>query len=81
VSNIMADQATESERRHVVQERLLTPGEVAAVFRVDPKTVTRWAAAGRIRSVRTPGGHRRFHASAVRALLADESAEVGGGQR
>ncbi|MGH3238258.1 MAG: BldC family transcriptional regulator, partial [Streptosporangiaceae bacterium] len=24
-------------------ERLLTPGEVATLFRVDPKTVTRWA--------------------------------------
>src|SRR5260370_42324003 len=42
------------------RERLLTPGEVAALFRVDPKTVTRWAAAGRIHSIRTPGGHRRF---------------------
>ena len=31
-------------------DRLLTPGEVAALFRVDPKTVTRWAAAGRIGS-------------------------------
>ena len=50
-------------------ERLLTPGEVAALFRVDPKTVTRWAAAGRISSIRTPGGHRRFRASEVQALL------------
>lgn len=50
-------------------ERLLTPGEVAALFRVDPKTVTRWAAAGRISSIRTPGGHRRFRASEVHALL------------
>ncbi len=49
--------------------RLLTPGEVAALFRVDPKTVTRWAAAGRISSIRTPGGHRRFRESEVRALL------------
>lgn len=49
---------------------LLTPGEVAALFRVDPKTVTRWAAAGRISSIRTPGGHRRFLESEVRALLA-----------
>jgi len=39
-------------------ERLLTPGEVASLFRVDPKTVTRWAASGRITSIRTPGGHR-----------------------
>ncbi|MDP9240023.1 MAG: BldC family transcriptional regulator [Actinomycetota bacterium] len=52
-----------------VRDRLLTPGEVAALFRVDPKTVTRWAAAGRISSIRTPGGHRRFRESEVRALL------------
>jgi len=50
--------------------RLLTPGEVAAMFRVDPKTVTRWAAAGRISSIRTPGGHRRFREDEVRALPA-----------
>ena len=50
-------------------ERLLTPGEVAALFRVVPKTVTRWAASGRISSIRTPGGHRRFRESEVRALL------------
>ena len=52
-------------------ERLLTPGEVALMFRVDPKTVTRWASAGRIGSIRTPGGHRRFRESEVLGLLAD----------
>ena len=51
------------------KDRLLTPGEVAQLFRVDPKTVTRWAAAGRISSIRTPGGHRRFRETEVRALL------------
>jgi excisionase family DNA binding protein len=56
----------------VERDRLLTPGEVATLFRVDPKTVTRWAAAGRIGSIRTPGGHRRFRESEVRALLAGE---------
>lgn len=50
-------------------DSLLTPGEVANLFRVDPKTVTRWAAAGRIGSIRTPGGHRRFRESEVRSLL------------
>ena len=44
---------------------LLTPAEVAALFRVDPKTVTRWAQQGKLRSIRTLGGHRRFLASAV----------------
>jgi excisionase family DNA binding protein len=57
-------------------DRLLTPGEVAALFRVDPKTVTRWAAAGRIGSIRTPGGHRRFRESEVRALLEGELDEL-----
>src|SRR3982750_622235 len=61
------------------RERLLTPGEVASLFRVDPKTVTRWAAAGRISSIRTPGGHRRFRESEVRALLRGEAAGAGGG--
>jgi excisionase family DNA binding protein len=56
------------------RERLLTPGEVASLFRVDPKTVTRWAAAGRISSIRTPGGHRRFRESEVRALLRGDGA-------
>jgi excisionase family DNA binding protein len=56
------------------RERLLTPGEVASLFRVDPKTVTRWAAAGRISSIRTPGGHRRFRESEVRALLRGDAA-------
>jgi excisionase family DNA binding protein len=57
-------------------ERLLTPGEVATLFRVDPKTVTRWASAGRIGSIRTPGGHRRFRESEVKALLADLTSEA-----
>ena len=61
------------------RERLLTPGEVASLFRVDPKTVTRWAAAGRISSIRTPGGHRRFRESEVRALLRGEAAGAAAG--
>ncbi|NUS74065.1 MAG: BldC family transcriptional regulator [Corynebacteriales bacterium] len=62
-----------------VGERLLTPSEVATLFRVDPKTVTRWAAAGRISSIRTPGGHRRFRESEVKALLASSNGLVESG--
>ena len=51
------------------QENLLTPAEVAALFRVDPKTVTRWAKAGKLTSIRTLGGHRRYKESEVKALL------------
>jgi excisionase family DNA binding protein len=50
-------------------EELLTPSEVAALFRVDPKTVTRWAKAGKLSCVKTLGGHRRYLASEVNALL------------
>ena len=46
-------------------EILLTPREVAELFGVDPKTVTRWANAGKLTSIRTLGGHRRFRKSEV----------------
>jgi excisionase family DNA binding protein len=59
-------------------EQLLTPSEVAAMFRVNPKTVTRWARAGKISAIRTLGGHRRFRASEIRKFLeqVDESTEL-----
>jgi excisionase family DNA binding protein len=56
-------------------ERLLKPGEVAALFRVGPKTVTRWAQSGRLPCVHTPGGQIRIPATAVQQLLAAEGGE------
>lgn len=50
-------------------DALLTPAEVAKLFRVDPKTVTRWAKAGKLSSIRTLGGHRRYRADEVRMFL------------
>lgn len=50
-------------------DRLLTPGEVASLFRVDPKTVTRWAKAGKLSSIRTLGRHHRFRESEIRKML------------
>ena len=49
---------------------LLTPAEVAAIFNVDPKTVTSWSKAGKLSAVKTPGGHRRFPLSEVVELMA-----------
>jgi len=46
---------------------LLTPAEVARMFRVDARTVTRWAKSGRLMSTRTLGGHRRFRRADVEA--------------
>jgi excisionase family DNA binding protein len=51
---------------------------VAALFRVDPKTVTRWAQQGKIRSIRTLGGHRRYSETEVKAFL-DEPQPLPGG--
>ena len=49
-------------------EELLTGAEVAAMFAVNRKTVTRWARAGKLHAIKTLGGHRRFKASEVRRL-------------
>jgi excisionase family DNA binding protein len=49
---------------------------VAELFRVDPKTVTRWAKAGKLASIRTLGGHRRYRESEVRSLLAGNTTET-----
>jgi excisionase family DNA binding protein len=57
--------------RPTESESLLTPAEVAAMFRVDPKTVTRWAKAGKLSAIRTLGGHRRYRESEVKELLGD----------
>jgi excisionase family DNA binding protein len=55
------------------EDRLLTPAEVAALWRVDAKTVTRWAKRGKLTSIRTLGGHRRFLETEVRALMRDST--------
>jgi excisionase family DNA binding protein len=52
---------------------LMTPAEVASLFRVDPKTVTRWADAGKLTAVRTLGGHRRYRQEEVQVLLLSSS--------
>ena len=56
------------------RNELLTPAEVAVLFRVNPKTVTRWARAGKISAIRTLGGHRRFRRDEIESVLrAEES--------
>lgn len=64
-------------REFEVPEPLLTPSEVAALFRVNPKTVTRWARAGKLSAIRTLGGHRRFRASEIRRCLEEMAQEEG----
>lgn len=54
---------------------MLTPHEVASLFGVTPKTVARWATAGKISVIKTPGGHRRYREEDVATLLAISSKE------
>ncbi len=56
------------------RNELLTPAEVAELFRVNPKTVTRWARSGKISAIRTLGGHRRFRRDEIEAQLRSEGA-------
>jgi excisionase family DNA binding protein len=56
-----------------LQPDLLTPGEVAAALRVDPKTVARWAKAGKLPCVFTVGRHRRYYRADIEALMRGES--------
>lgn len=48
---------------------MFSPGELAKLLRVDPKTVSRWCRTGRLAAVITPGGHRRIPVAAVLGLL------------
>ena len=50
----------------------LTPGDIASLFGVDPKTVSRWANEGKFETFRTLGGHRRFHREQVINALKGE---------
>lgn len=79
----MATTKSEMERKRLAQEliagaesgtlsgRLLRTREVALLFEVSERAVTDWATRGRIPSIRTPGGHRRYPADAVAELLVD----------
>ena len=57
------------ERPDWIDEQLLRPGQVAALFQVSRRTISDWARAGKLDAIITPGGHRRFRATQVRALL------------
>jgi excisionase family DNA binding protein len=63
--------------QHQTAEELLTPAEVAAMLFVDPKTVTRWARAGKLDAIRTPGGHRRYRKIDVLAIMAGDYRTAG----
>lgn len=52
-----------------MNKRLLRPGEVAALFKVNPKTVKRWVNANKLKAITTPGGHTRFEFDYIMELV------------
>ncbi len=68
----VAQQERDIVRDRIEQNELLTPTEVAELFRVNPKTVTRWAKTGKITAIRTLGGHRRFNAKEILRFLEEQ---------
>lgn len=52
---------------------LIRPAELARILGISPQRVRQLAAAGRIPSTATPGGHRRFDLAEVRAALEQSS--------
>ena len=78
-SGLGADRPIRREKREATtmpDDKLLTPAEVARMFRVNPKTVTRWARSGKLSAVRTLGGHRRYRRSEIERAI-----EAGGSHR
>lgn len=61
---------------HEEHDRMLTAAQVAKLWGVDSKTVTRWSNRGKLPFIRTPGGHRRFPESYIRALIAASTQET-----
>jgi excisionase family DNA binding protein len=57
----------------VNDDELLRPREVAEIFGVRPTTIARWAREGKLTPMRTPGGHRRYKRSGIRALLTEDA--------
>jgi len=74
----IAVRGTSAVDDNVADDALLTPAEVANLFRVSPKTVTRWARSGKLTAMKTLGGHRRFRAGEVRTALASAGEQIDG---
>jgi len=60
----------------MTDETLMTSGEVARQLRVDVKTVSRWAKAGKLRAVKTPGGHNRYYRTDINKIINGETDDI-----
>ncbi len=58
-------------------EKMLTSHQVAKLLNVWPHTLRRWEREGKLKPLRTPGGHRRYKESQIMALIGEEITERG----
>lgn len=72
---LVRDLASQEEGGSSLRGRLLRTREVALLFQVSERAVTDWARRGRIPSVRTPGGHRRYPADQIWAIFQRSGAD------
>ena len=77
LSNRLYEEAS-GARPDWIEEHLMRPGQVAALFQVSRRTISDWARAGKLDAIVTPGGHRRFRARHVRELLEAQKVDVSG---
>ena len=61
-------------------EEYIAPAEAARLLKVSARTITRWAREGRLPSITTLGGHRRFPRATIEALAQDQLAQAGNAQ-
>lgn len=57
------------QERFIVSDDLLTTREAATMLGVGTTSIKRWADAGLLQCVKTPGGHRRYSRASVEALI------------
>lgn len=66
----MATSSPSWQARNILdQGKPFTSGEIAKLFNVHPRTVTRWAKAQKLEHFKTLGGHRRYTQESVFALF------------
>src|SRR3954449_9990881 len=69
----MAEQVQDTLGRTAPSPRWVTLRRACEILGVDESTLRRWADTGRLRSYRTPGGHRRFSLVNLAAMVAGET--------
>lgn len=55
-----------------MNEQLIGIQEAAKILNVKPATLRRWDKTGTFKSVRTPGGHRRYRQSDIEKFMSGE---------